>query len=204
VGTPRGPRPRGIASDSARSNALRHAEKAAELGSDDPLILAVLGAVPCFLRNNGTARVMLERAVTLDPNAVWAWSRLGWVENYSDRPERALAHFERALRLSPLDPMNFNNYVGLGAASDVAERYDDAVAFYRRALQERPHADWILRGVVGALSGAGRTDEAAVEFKRLMAAYPDLTVTKYQKAMVFSPATLDRMGANLKKAGLPE
>jgi tetratricopeptide (TPR) repeat protein len=66
------------------------------------------------LRNNGTARVMLERAVTLDPNAVWAWSRLGWVENYSDRPERAVAHFERALRLSPLDPMNFNNYVGLG------------------------------------------------------------------------------------------
>jgi adenylate cyclase len=190
--------------DSARSNALRHAEKAAELGSDDPLILAVLGAVHCFLRNNGTARVMLERAVTLDPNAAWAWSRLGWVENYSDRPERAVAHFERALRLSPLDPMNFNNYVGLGSASDVAERYDDAVAFYRRALQERPHADWILRNLVGALAGAGRMDEAAVEFKRLMAAYPDLTVTKYKKAMVFSPATLDRMGANLKKAGLPE
>ena len=190
--------------DSARSNALRHAEKAAELGSDDPLILAVLGAVHCFLRNNGTARVMLERAVTLDPNAAWAWSRLGWVENYSDRPERAVAHFERALRLSPLDPMNFNNYVGLGSASEIAERYDDAVAFYRRALQERPHADWILRGLVGALAGAGRMDEAAVEFKRLMAAYPDLTVTKYKKAMVFSAATLDRLGANLKKAGLPE
>jgi DNA-binding HxlR family transcriptional regulator len=29
----------------------------------------------------------------------------------------------------------------LGSASDVAERYDDAVAFYRRALQERPHAE---------------------------------------------------------------
>jgi adenylate cyclase len=38
----------------------------------------------------------------------------------------------------------------------------------------------------------------------LMAAYPDLTVTKFKEAMVFSPATLDRMGANLNKAGLPE
>ena len=66
-------------------------------------------------------------------------------------------------------------------ASQVAERYDGAVAFYRRALQERPHADWILRGLVGALAGAGRMDEAAVEFKRLMAAYPDLTVTKYKR-----------------------
>jgi len=190
--------------DSARSNALKHAEKSAELGSDDPLILAVLGAVHCFLRNNGTARIMLERAVALDPNAAWAWSRLGWVENYSDRPDQAVAHFERALRLSPLDPMNFNNYVGLGSAAEVAGRYDDAVAFYRRALQERPHAEWILRNLVSALAGAGRMDEAAVEFKRLMAAYPDLTVTKYKEAMVFSPAMLDRMGANLKKAGLPE
>jgi adenylate cyclase len=189
--------------DSARSNALKHAEKAAELGSDDPLILAVLGAVHCFLRNNGTARVMLERAVALDPNSAWAWSRLGWVENYSDRPEQAVAHFERALRLSPLDPMNFNNYVGLGSASEVAERYDDAVAFYRRALQERPHAEWIVRNLLSALAGAGRMEEAAIELKRLLAAYPDLTVSKFKQAMVFSPATLERMGANLKKAGLP-
>ena len=190
--------------DSARTNALRHAEKAAELGGEDPLILAVLGAAHTVLRNYGTARVMLERAVAVDPNAAWAWSRLGWVENYSDRPERAVAHFERALRLSPLDPMNFNNYVGMGSANEVAGRYDEAIAMYRRALQERPHADWILRNLVSAIVGAGRMDEAAVEFKRLMAAYPDLTVTKYRKAMVFSPAILDAMCANLKKVGLPE
>ena len=190
--------------DSARTNALRHAEKAAELGGEDPLILAVLGAAHTVLRNYGTARVMLERAVAVDPNAAWAWSRLGWVENYSDRPERAVAHFERALRLSPLDPMNFNNYVGMGSANEVAGRYDEAVAMYRRALQERPHADWILRNLVSAIVGAGRMDEAAVEFKRLMAAYPELTVTKYRKAMVFSPAILDAMCANLKKVGLPE
>ena len=190
--------------ESARSKALRHAEKAAELGGEDPLILAVLGAAHTVVRNHGTARVMLERAVAIDPNAAWAWSRLGWVENYSDRPERAIAHFERALRLSPLDPMNFNNYVGIGSAHEVAGRYDDAVAMYRRALQERPHADWILRNLVSALSGAGRLDEAAVEFKSLIVAYSDLTLSKFRKAMVFSPATLDRMCANLRKAGLPE
>ena len=190
--------------DLARSDALRHAEKAAELGGEDPLILAVLGAAHTVMRNHGTARVMLERAVAIDPNAAWAWSRLGWVENYSDRPERAVAHFERALRLSPLDPMNFNNYVGIGSAHEVAGRYDEAVAMYRRALQERPHAYWILRNLVSALAGAGHMDEAAAEFKRLMAAYPDLTVTKYRNAMVFSSATIDRMCGNLRKVGLPD
>jgi adenylate cyclase len=190
--------------DSARDSALRHAEKAAELGGEDPLILAVLGAAHSVLRNQGTARVMLERAVAIDPNSAWAWSRLGWVENYSDRPERAVAHFERALRLSPLDPMNFNNYVGMGSAAEVAGRYEDAVTMYRRALQERPHADWILRNLVSALVGAGRMEEAGVEFRKLMAAYPDLTVTKFRNAMVFTPAMLDRMGANLRMVGLPE
>jgi adenylate cyclase len=190
--------------DQARSDALKHAEKATELGGEDPLILAVLGAVHTVLRNQGTARVMLERAVSIDPNAAWAWSRLGWVENYSDRPERALPHFERALRLSPLDPMNFNNYVGMGSAHEVAQRYDEAVAMYRRALQERPHAYWILRNLVSSLAGAGRMDEAKAEFRRLMAAYPDLTVTKFRNAMVFSPVMMDRMCASLRKVGLPD
>ena len=188
----------------ASSAALSHAEKAAELSSDDPLILAVLGAVHTFLRNHGTARIMLERAVALDPNAAWAWSRLGWVENYADHPDRAIEYFQRALRLSPLDPMNFNNYVGMGSAHEIAERYDEAATLYRRGLQERPHALWILRNLVSSLVGAGRIDEAKVEFVRLCAAYPGFTITKFKKAMVFSPAMLDRMAAHLKTIGVPD
>ena len=190
--------------DAERTAALSHAEKAAELSVDDPLILAVLGAVHTILRNYGTARVMLERAVALDPNAAWAWSRLGWLETYADHPERAIENFQRALRLSPFDPMNFNNYVGMGSAHEVAERYEEAVALYRRALQERPHAVWILRNLVSSLVGAGRLDEAKVEFSHLHAAYPDLTISKFKKAMVFSPAMLDRMATQLKTMGLPD
>src|SRR6201746_1230019 len=80
----------------AQATARSLAERAASMSGDDPVILAVLGAVHTFVRNLGTARVLLERAVALDPNAAWAWSRLGWIENYSDRPEKAIAHFERA------------------------------------------------------------------------------------------------------------
>jgi adenylate cyclase len=190
--------------DAASKAALSHAEKAAELSGDDPLVLAVLGAVHTILRNYGTARIMLERAVALDPNAAWAWSRLGWVENYSDHPERAIEYFQRALRLSPLDPMNFNNYVGMGSAHEIAERYDEAVTLYRRGLQERPHALWILRNLVSSLVGAGRVEEAKVEFARLRSAYPGFTIAKFRKAMVFSSTMLDRMAAHLKTIGLPD
>jgi adenylate cyclase len=194
------------ADDIAESQAMarRLAERAAEMSGDDPVTLAVLGAVHTFVRNHGTARVLLERAVTLDPNAAWAWSRLGWLENYADQPQKAIGNFERALRLSPIDPMNFNNYVGIGSAHEVAQEYDQAASFYRRALEERPNANWIFRNLASVLSGAGRVEEAKQAFAKLMGYYPDLTLSKFKQAMVFSPAVLDRMGENLRKLGLPD
>ena len=191
-----------IAGSQVKARSL--AERAAEMSSDDPIILAVLGTVHTFVRSYGTARVLLERAVALDPNGAWAWTRLGWLETYTDQPQKAIAHFERALRLSPIDPMNFNNYVGIGSAHIVAQEYDEAAAFYRRALEERPNASWIYRNLASSLSGAGRVEEAKQAFAELMCRYPDLTISKFKQAMVFSPAVLNRMAENLRKLGLPD
>ncbi|MGB8607464.1 adenylate/guanylate cyclase domain-containing protein [Bradyrhizobium sp.] len=191
-----------IAGSQLRARSL--AERAAEMSSDDPIILAVLGTVHTFVRSYGTARVLLERAVALDPNGAWAWTRLGWLETYTDQPQKAIGHFERALRLSPIDPMNFNNYVGIGSAHIVAQEYDEAAAFYRRALEERPNASWIYRNLASSLSGAGRVEEAKQAFAELMCRYPDLTISKFKQAMVFSPAVLNRMAENLRKLGLPD
>ena len=190
--------------DEAQAKARSLGERAAELSGDDPIILAVLGAIHTFVRNYGTARILLDRAVALDPNAAWAWQRLGWVENYSDRPKQAIEHFERAIRLSPLDPMNFNNYVGMGAAHELLEKYDQAVVLLRRALEERPNAKWIYRSLTNALSGAGRMEEARQAYDEMTRYYPGLTITRFKQAMVFSPATLERMAQNLRKLGMPE
>ena len=47
-------------------------------------------------------------------------------------------------------------------------------------------------------------DEAKVELKRLIAAYPGLTIRAYREAMPFSEKTLDGMCERLRRAGLPE
>lgn len=190
--------------ENSRTQAFKLAEQAAQLSANDPLILTVLGAVHTFVRNFGTARVLLERALALDPNSAWAWQRLGWLDNYADQPEQALEKFEHALRLSPLDPMNFNVYVGMASANEIAQNYDKAVDLYRRALEERPQAEWILRNLVSSLSGADRMEEARECFESLRRAYPDLTIQKFRQAMVFSNAALDCMCTNLKKVGLPD
>jgi len=191
-----------IADSQAKARSL--AERAAALSGDDPLVLAILGAVHTFVRNFGVARMLLERALALDPNCAWAWSRLGWIEDYEDKPAKAIENFERAIRLSPIDPMNFNNYAGIGSAHEVAEEFDQAVLFCRRALQERPHATWIYRNLASALVGAGRVEEANQAFAEMLRYYPDLTVSKFKQAMVFSASSMEGMARRLQSLGLPE
>lgn len=188
----------------AKSEALARAERAAEMSSEDPLILSVLGTVHTFARNYGAARVLLERAIQLDPNAAWALSRLGWLETYADRPGAAKEHFERAMRLSPLDPMNFNNLVGMGSAHQVAGDDARAADFFLRALEERPTAYWVHRNLCGALLGAGREQEARRSAQTLMDAHPNMTVKRFKEAMVFSQPVLDRIGDQMSALGIPE
>jgi adenylate cyclase len=202
------------------AKALELLEQALAIDPDYPLALSLAGW--CHAQRSvynwaddiavsqAMARSLAERAAemsgddSLDPNAAWAWSRLGWLEAYADQPQKAIGNFERALRLSPIDPMNFNNFVGLGSAHEVAQEYDKAAAFYRRALEERPNAHWIYRNLAVCLSGAGRAEEAKQAYAELMRYYPDLTISKFKQAMVFSPAVLDRMAEHLRTLGLPE
>jgi adenylate cyclase len=190
--------------EAAKAKALALADRAAAQSSDDPLILAVLGAVHTFARNYGVARIMLERAVALDPNAAWAISRLGWLDVYADRPEQARANFDKALRLSPLDPVNFNIYAGIGSTYVVEGKDNEAAESFIRALQERPNAIWLHRHMAAAFQGAGRIKEAENSLQILRAAYPEITVKRFRQAMVFSPPTLDRICDQLRALGLPE
>jgi adenylate cyclase len=100
--------------------------------------------------------------------------------------------------------MNFNNYAGIGSAHEVAQQYDQAVLFFRRAMQERPHATWIYRNLTSALVGAGRIEEAKQAFAEMLRHYPDLTVSKFKQAMVFSAPSMEGMARRLQSLGLSE
>jgi adenylate cyclase len=122
--------------DGARRETLRLRQAAAGLGSEDPTVLTVLGAAHTIVRQYEIAARMLEKALAMDPNSAWAWNRSGWLESYLDRADAAIEHFERALRLSPFDPMSFNAFIGIGGAHFVAGRYVDAVRWPEKGLLE--------------------------------------------------------------------
>ena len=99
--------------------------------------------------------------------------------------------------------MNFNNFVGLASASQVDGDDARAAELFKRALQERPNADWIHRNLAPALLASGNEAEARDSCRRLLAAYPNFTIAQFRSAMVFSPEFLERDRNQLRALGGP-
>jgi adenylate cyclase len=190
--------------DETKAETLRLAKLAASLNGDDPLVLTVLGAAYSIINDHKSAKVLLERAVSLDPNSAWAWIRLGWTKCYSELPAEAIDHFETALRLSPYDPLNFNCYIGIGTAYQMSREYENAILYIERGLNENADAIWAYRQLVPAYMEAGRTEDAKNGVRLLLQTYPELTATKVREAMVLPDAEMNWICNNLVKAGLPE
>ena len=150
------------------------------------------------------ASIMVERALALDPNSAWAWNRSGWVRNYLNEPEVAIQHFERSMRLSPFDPMNFNCFAGLGEAHFRAARYDQSVYWFEKALLTNPAAIWVNRILAPAYVFADRQSDAERSIEVLLAEYPGLTIHDVAAAHAFGGDVVKRMAEGLRTAGLPE
>lgn len=187
-----------------RQDALRQAQAAAALASDDPFTLTVLGAALTITREYRRAGAILERALALDPNSAWAWNRSGWLHNYQGDPETAIRHFERSLRLSPFDPMAFNCDMGIGAAHFIAGRYEESIIWQEKALISHPGATWIHRNLAPAYALAGEMGKASDSVRELLKDYPGLRISDVTGALVFTKEVLDRIAEGLRLAGLPE
>ena len=57
---------------------------------------------------------MADRAVALNPNSWITWNSRGWVYRIAGLPEEAIRSFERAIRMSPVDPRLHVTLTGIG------------------------------------------------------------------------------------------
>ncbi len=187
--------------EASKERALRYAERAARADDADPLVLTLLATAQMLVHRLDEAESQLARALAIDPNLAWGWNRSGWLHVYRGEPETAIEHFERAIRLSPLDSMNFNCCFGIGAAHFVATRDEEAVSWIKKGIAERPGAIWVFRLLVATYGNLGRIDEARPYVDALRREYPRITLADVAKA---TPLFSDRYLAGLKKVGWPE
>jgi adenylate cyclase len=190
--------------DQAKAEGLRLARLAGDMRNDDPLVLTMLCAAHSVVGDLDVASALIEKALALDPNSAMAWNRSGWVNTYLIRPQIAIEHFQRALRLSPFDPMNFNCLIGIGNAHFAAERYEEALPWWRKGMVERPDLTWPLRPMAAALALLGRISEAHEAVRQLQHTYPDITISKIMAIVPHRGDYARRYAEGLRRAGLPE
>jgi len=187
--------------------ALRLARRAIDTGKDDPDALWMAGhAIAQFSGDHKAAAAAIERALLLNPNAALAWTLRGWVHLYLDETDPAIAAFERASRLSPLDPLGYYIKGGFARAHLTAGRYEEAMRWVDQTILEQPRWTPALWMKVVLCELMGRNNEACEALKPLLEAWPGFTIeafASYAKRNYTARLKAIYVEA-LRKAGLPE
>ena len=118
---------------------LRHARTAIASGTDDATALAVAAFAMGMLSKDYKAAVsVFERALSLNPSCAAAhyWGAL--IHASSGNFAAVTTHANRALRLSPFDPLAYIAHIALGHVAVVETHYDEAVSHYAKGVQANP------------------------------------------------------------------
>jgi adenylate cyclase len=186
-----------------RKEAVRLSRLALSLDDGDPETLARAALVSTFMVGDFESEIELaDRAVALNPNAYTAWGCRGFVYRNAGLPEEALRNFERAIRMSPLDPRLYLTFVGVAFALIELRRFDEAIVAGKKAQRQNPSYSGAYRCLASAFAHLGRDAEAREAAARVLELDPAFTISGWIARGGQSNATLLIEG--LRKAGLPE
>jgi adenylate cyclase len=186
-----------------RMEAVRLLRLALSVDGDDPETLAWASTISAYMVGDPETEIeIVDRAVALNPNSFIAWLNRGWVYRIAGLPEEALRSFERAIRMSPVDPGLHIVFLGMGYAFIELRRFDEAIAAGRKAVRQDPSYSAAYRCLASALAHVGRDAEAREAATRLLELDPASTISGWIARGGQSNAKLLIEG--LRKAGVPE
>ena len=121
------------------------------------------------------ARSAIERAGALEPDLPEVHARLGWIQSRHDWDwARANASYARALELAPGNDMVLAGSAGL--AMDLG-RFDEAIALFRRAIEQDPLRASAYHSLGLALLAADRSIDAVAALCKSLEVAPQRAVT---------------------------
>jgi len=184
---------------------IRHAHAAIEHGQDDAMALALGGfSIGIVAHDRKLADEAFEQALALSASCSFVYSFGCASVLFGGDAARAIDWGERAIRLSPLDPMNYIPQGTIGVAHFLLGHHEEALAAVRRALQLNPGFSIFHGWLAVALAKLGQLDEARAAGARLLTLDPGFTINGWCSAVGFAPPVKDVMADGLRLAGLPE
>ena len=186
-----------------RKEAVRLSRLALSIDDSDPEALAWACLISAYLLGDSESEIeMADRAVALNSNSFHAWNCRGWVYKIAGLQEEAIRSFERAIRVSPVDPQLHTTFAGIGQALVELRRFDEAVSIGKKAKRQNSSYSAAYRCLTSAFTHLGRDVEAREAVARLLEIDPGFTISSWIARGGQSNSKLLIEG--LRKAGLPE
>lgn len=185
--------------------ALDCTKRALDGDPNSALALTIDGMVRTnLIKDLDSALSRYEEAISVNPNESLAWLLKGTLHAFRGEGSKAIEGSERALKLSPLDPLRYFYYSLAATAANSAEQYDRALDLVTHSLRANRTHTSSLRTLAVAQVKLGQLDQAKNTMAALLKLEPNLTVRSY---LARNPSgqylTGQAWSAALHEAGLP-
>jgi TolB-like protein len=195
---------RGGAHQENRLGAARHAHAAIAHGRDDAIALALGGfAMGMVAHDRGAARQAFEAALALSPSCALTYIFGSVVMALAGDADRGIEWGERALRLSPFDPISYGPWVSIALGHFRRGEYQAAADAAHKLFQSNPY--FSLAHVLLAATHAqlGRLDAAKSAAARVLELEPGYTISGMCAALDIHASIAAPLSEALTTAGLP-
>ncbi len=182
------------------------AERAISLDPNEAVAHHVLGRVQVLFGEVDGAIREIKTAIAINANHGTAHFVLGFAHHYgAGEAERALPHYDIALRLSPRDPMRWTFLMLKASALRFLGRHSEAVESARQACQFPDCAAIAYMHLAACSAEAGLGNEARAAIETGLRLEPALSIEFIRQAFIAMHAnTMNSLIDSLRKAGLPE
>jgi len=116
--------------------------------------------------------------------------------------EEAIRSFERAIRVSPVDPQLHTTFAGMGQTLVELRRFEEAIMAGKKSQRHNPSYSAGYRCLASGFAHLGRDAEAGEAAARLLEVDPAFTISAWIARGGQTNSKLLIEG--LRKAGLPE
>ena len=196
----------------ADSNEERLAEavaigwKGVELDDQDGLIRFMYGRALLVRKAYGDALAELEKAVELNPCLAVSYCGLGDTLAYDGRITEAIPYFQRAIELSPYDPMRWAFYSYRALAHIFAQEFKLGSDWAYQATRVPNAHYWAFAHRVSALGHLDRPEDLYEARNELLQRKPDFSCSFALKRLFYikNPDQLELYVEGLRRAGMPE
>jgi TolB-like protein/Tfp pilus assembly protein PilF len=145
--------------------------------------------------------VECERAITLAPNSANSHFWMSLVLMLAGRHEESVQYAEQTLRLDPFPTHLY--FRRMGSAYSWVGRYEEAIAFYKKAIQGAPNDILTHRGLTRTYIWAGLLEEARAQAEEVLKINPRFCI-RGGSGPYKNPADMELVRNALRKAGLPD